>query len=198
MCPESECVLASSGKLHGWWGFFWKFVQYVSVFWILLASCMANEAPSENVSSLWVCSGFFLQAAWLIRLLLKMCPASECVLASSCKLHGWRGSFQNVSSKWVCSGYFWQARCWSGSFWKCLQQVRVFWPFLVSQYLMNWSENVLLHFKHNMGFNFFFQAVKIIFLSPVYTKFDSLFNSLYVYFPLLYIQTKGLLEVQLW
>ena len=88
ICPECECVLASFGKLDGSWASFWKCVQRVSVFWLLLASCMTDEAASENVSSMWVCSGFFWQAAWLMRLLLKMCPDCECVLASSSKLHG--------------------------------------------------------------------------------------------------------------
>jgi len=133
MCLGCECVLASSGKLDGWWGPFWKCVQYVSVFWHLLASWMADEAPSENVSSLWVCSGIFWQAAWLMRPLLKMCPGSECVLASSDQLDGWWGPFwkcvqlvsvfwhllaswmadeapsEIVSREWVCSGIFWQA-----------------------------------------------------------------------------------------
>jgi len=133
MCPGCECVLAFSAKLDVWWGLFWKCVQGVSVFWHLLASWMADEAPSENVSSLWVPSGIFCQAEWLMRLLLKMCPERECVLASSAKLDGWRGSFwkcvqqvsvfwhllpswmadeassENVSREWVCSGIFWQA-----------------------------------------------------------------------------------------
>jgi len=89
MCPGSECVLASSAKLHGWWGCFWKCVQGVSVSWLLLPSCMADKPPPENVSRMWVCSGFFWQAAWPMRLLLKMCPESECVLASAGRLHGW-------------------------------------------------------------------------------------------------------------
>jgi len=109
MCPGSECVLACSAKLDGWWGSFWKCVQYVSVFWHLLTSWMPNEAPSENVSREWVCSGIFWQAGWLIRLLLKMCPESEYVLASSDKLN-----------------------YWGGPFWKCVQGVSVFWHLLAS------------------------------------------------------------------
>jgi len=105
MCPECECVLASSGKLDGWRGSLSKCVQRVSVFWHLLPSWMVDETPFENVSRKWVCSW---QAEWLIRPLLKMCPGSECVLACSGK---WMADEapENVSREWVCSGMFWQA-----------------------------------------------------------------------------------------
>jgi len=109
MCPGSECVLASSDKLDGSWGSFWKCVQEVSLFWLLLVTCMAHEAPSENVSRQWVSSGFFWQTGWFIRLLLKMCPGSGCVLASSDKLN-----------------------CSWGCIWKCVQEVSVFWLLLAS------------------------------------------------------------------
>ena len=57
MCPDCECVLASSGELD------------------------ADEAPSENVSREWVCSGFG-------------------------KLDADKSLFENVSSKCVSSGLF--------------------------------------------------------------------------------------------
>ena len=110
MCPESECILVSSGKLdeapsenvsREWVssGFFWladEPSQNVFREWVCSSpgKLDGDEALSENVSRLWVCSGFFWQAGWLMRLLLKMCPGSECVLASSDKLNSWWGSFQ--------------------------------------------------------------------------------------------------------
>jgi len=129
ICPVCECDLASSGKLHGWWGSLWKCVQYVSLFWLLLASCMADEALSENVSSMWVCSGFFWQAAWLMTLLRKMCPVCESVLLLLASCMADEAPSENVSRMWVCSGFFWQDGWW-GSFWKCVQQVSVFWLLL--------------------------------------------------------------------
>ena len=183
MCPESECVLASSGKLHGWWGsfwkcvqrvsvasgklhgwwdFFWKCVQRVSVFLLLLASLMAHEGPSENVSREWVCSGFFWQAGWLIRLLLKMCPGSECVLASSGKLHG----------SW-------------GFCWKCVQYVSVFWLLLASHisiYLKIHLESVCFDPPQIDHWTSLLHSDSNFFLSMSLIQIRKLFCSLYVYF----------------
>jgi len=128
MCPESECVLASSGKLDGWWDF-WKCVQTVSAFWLLLASWMADEA-SENVSSMWVCSGLIWQVEWGF-----FWKCVQYVSVFWLDLASWianETSFENVSSMWVCSGCFWQAECLMRLLWNCVQEVSVFWLLLAS------------------------------------------------------------------
>ena len=149
------------------------------MFWLLLASCMAHEAPSENVSRMWVHSGFFWQDGWFIRLLLKMCPVCECVLASSGKLANEAPS-ENVSREYVCSGFFWQAgwlislllkmcpgcECvlassgklhgsW-GFFWKCVQLVSVFCLLLATWMAHEASSENM--FRQWVCFSFFWQA----------------------------------------
>ena len=132
MCSEGQSAMVSAGNLDCWWGTVWKCVQRVSVFWLLLASWMAHNAPSEKVSSLWVfwllllswmtyealsenvsrewvCSDSFWHAGWLMRLLLKTCSGSECVLASSGNLDANEALSKNVFRQWVCSDPFWHA-----------------------------------------------------------------------------------------